>query len=101
MKSERMNRGFWLAPEFQNRGLMTEAVIAVTGYWFDVLRFTVLRVPKAVGNAASRRISEETGMRVIGVEDQDYVSGRLPAEIWKITDQEWREKRASFSKHMK
>jgi hypothetical protein len=34
---------------------MTEAYDAVTGDWFNTLKFPVLRVPKAVANAASRR----------------------------------------------
>src|ERR1700676_403884 len=59
------NRGYWLGVPWHRQGLMTEAVIAVNDYWFDVLGFTVLRAPKAVPNVASRRISEKTGMRVI------------------------------------
>ena len=89
VRGDENNRGFWLAPAFQNRGLMTEAVIAVNDFWFDVLGFPVLRVPKAVGNTASRRISEKTGMRIVATEDRDFVSGRLPAEIWEITADEW------------
>jgi RimJ/RimL family protein N-acetyltransferase len=72
---------------------MTEAVTVVNDYWFDVLGFSVLRAPKAVVNAASRRISEKTGMRVIAAEERDYVSGRFLSEIWEITVEEWREKR--------
>ena len=53
---------------------MTEACNAVTDYWFEVLKFPVLRVPKAIANAGSRRISEKQGMRVIAREDRDYVS---------------------------
>ncbi len=53
------NRGFWLAPEWQGWGLMTEAVIAANDFWFDVLGFPVLRTGKAVANAGSRRISEK------------------------------------------
>src|SRR5207247_1935644 len=30
------NRGFWLGLRWQRRGLMTEAVEAVTDYWFNV-----------------------------------------------------------------
>ncbi|HEY4086702.1 MAG TPA: GNAT family N-acetyltransferase [Bryobacteraceae bacterium] len=89
-KGEHINRGFWIAPAFQNQGLMTEAVIATADYWFDVLGFQVLRAPKAIPNMASRRISEKTGMRVIAVEEGNYVGGRFPTEIWEITDQEWR-----------
>jgi [ribosomal protein S5]-alanine N-acetyltransferase len=84
------NRGFWMGLPWQGRGLMTEAVIAVTDYWFDVLEFPVLRAPKAVENEGSRRISEKTGMRVVEVKDSDYVCGRLPTEVWEITAEEWR-----------
>ena len=89
MKSEEENRGFWLDPPFRGRGLMTEACDAVTDFWFDVLKFPVLRAPKAVANAASRRISEKQGMRVISRGERAYVSGRLPSEIWEITAAEW------------
>jgi ribosomal-protein-alanine N-acetyltransferase len=88
------NRGFWLGLPWQGRGLMTEAVIAVTDYWFDVLGFPVLRAPKAVENVGSRRISEKMGMRVVEVKESDYVSGRLPTEVWEIAAEEWRAWRA-------
>ncbi len=95
-KGETINRGFWLAPAWQNQGFMTEAVIATNDYWFDLLGFKVLRAPKAVCNARSRRISEKTGMRVIAVEEHEYVSGTFLTEIWEITDEEWRKKRQSI-----
>jgi ribosomal-protein-alanine N-acetyltransferase len=88
------NRGYWLGLPWHGRGLMTEAVSAVNDYWFDVLGFAVLRAPKALANVASRRISEKTGMRVIATPQRDLVSGRLPSEIWEITAEEWRAKRA-------
>jgi [ribosomal protein S5]-alanine N-acetyltransferase len=84
------NRGFWLAPQWQGRGLATEAAIAVTDYWFEILERPVLRVPKAIANTPSRRISQSSGMRVVASGERDYVSGRLPAEIWEITREEWR-----------
>ena len=83
------NRGFWIIPEWQGRGLMTEACNAVTDFWFSVLKMPVLRVPKAIVNAASRRISEKQGMRVIATGEQEYVSGRDSTETWEITAEEW------------
>ena len=68
--------------------MMTEASTAVTDYWFETLERPVLRAPKAVANVASRRISERGGMRLIEITERDFVSGRLPAEIWEITRQE-------------
>lgn len=87
------NRGFWLGLPYQGRGLMTEACDAVTDYWFDVLGFPVLRVPKAVDNVPSRRISEKQGMRCVWAGERDYVGGKMNAEVWEITAEEWRKHR--------
>jgi ribosomal-protein-alanine N-acetyltransferase len=88
-RAENHNRGFWLGLPWQGQRLMSEACEAVTDYWFDVLKFPVLRVPKAIANQASRRISERQGMRIVATEEGDFVSGRLPAEMWEITAEEW------------
>jgi RimJ/RimL family protein N-acetyltransferase len=89
------NRGFWLGLPWHGQGLMTEASNAVTDFWFDTLKFPVLRVPKAIDNTASRRISEKQGMRVVATVERDYVCGRMPAEIWEITAAEWHARRRS------
>ena len=92
-RSEEENRGFWMGVPWQGQGFMTEAADAVTDFWFDTLRFPVLRVPKAAANTASRRVSEKQGMRVVAVVERDYVSGRAQAEIWEITADEWHTRR--------
>ena len=92
-KGETKNRGFWLGLPWQRQGLMSEAADAVTDYWFNVLRMPLMRVPKAVANTASCRISKSQGMRMVGIEERDYVSGRLPSEIWEITADEWNRRR--------
>ena len=89
-KGTEFNRGFWMGLAWQGQGLMTEAVERVTDYWFHELGESVLRVPKAIENTASRRISEKSGMRVVGMEERDYVGGRFLSEIWEITAEEWR-----------
>ena len=84
------NRGFWLAPEWQGQGLMTEAVEAVTGYWFTVLEQPVMRTAKAEENRASSAISRKTGMRLVERFRRDFLCGdQLPAERWEITREEW------------
>ena len=87
------NRGFWLGLPWQGQGYMTEACEAVTEFWFATLKFPVLRASKAEANVASRRISEKTGMRLVGRGERDYVCGRLPAEIWEMTAAEWSARR--------
>jgi RimJ/RimL family protein N-acetyltransferase len=76
--------------DWQGQGLMGEACVWANDRWFDGLGFPVLRVSKAVGNLASRRISEKHGMRLVGTEVKDYVCGRLLSEKWEITAEEWR-----------
>jgi ribosomal-protein-alanine N-acetyltransferase len=94
LSSENNNRGFWLGVPWQRQGFMSEAVEVVTDYWFQTLGFPVMRVPKAVANTGSRRISEKNGMRIVAVEERDYVAGRFETEIWEITSREWLAHRA-------
>jgi RimJ/RimL family protein N-acetyltransferase len=83
------NRGFWLDPRHQGLGLMTEACAWANDFWFDVLGQSTLRVCKAIANTASRRISLKHGMRIIGTDEANYVSGRQPSETWELTAAEW------------
>jgi RimJ/RimL family protein N-acetyltransferase len=89
VRGETDNRGFWMGLPWQGNGLMSEACEWANDFWFDELQFPVMRVAKATGNAASRRISEKLGMRLAGTGMRNYVSGRLPSEIWEITAEEW------------
>jgi RimJ/RimL family protein N-acetyltransferase len=89
------NRGFWMGLPWQGQGLMSEAVERVTDYWFHELGESVLRVPKAIENVASRKISIRSGMRVVRTEERDYVGGRFLSEIWEITAEEWKARRGA------
>jgi [ribosomal protein S5]-alanine N-acetyltransferase len=95
IESEEHNRGFWLGEPWQRQGLMSEVADAITDYWFDALGRDVLRVYKAIENSGSRRISEKSGMRVIDRFERDFVCGRLPAEQWEVTAEEWRRYRTA------
>jgi [ribosomal protein S5]-alanine N-acetyltransferase len=85
-----INRGFWIAPEWRRRGLMTEAVAEVTRFWFEDLQQPLLRTKKAIANEASRAISVREGMRCIAVIEDEYVCGKFPTEVWEIDAAEWR-----------
>ena len=94
MSGGETNRGFWLGSAWQRQGFMTEAVDAVTDFWFDVLGFETLRTYKAIDNLGSRRISEKHGMRIVETGERDYVGGRFPSEVWEISAAEWRSRRS-------
>jgi [ribosomal protein S5]-alanine N-acetyltransferase len=84
------NRGFWLGLPWHNRGIISEACVPVTDFWFDTLGREKLRVPKAMDNIASHRISVKQGARLVGVEKRNFVCGKVMAEIWELTAAEWK-----------
>jgi ribosomal-protein-alanine N-acetyltransferase len=88
-QGEGTHRGFWLGLPWHGQGFMSEACVWVNDFWFDALAFPLLRVAKAVDNTSSSRISKRQGMRVVSVDERDFVSGRLPSEVWEITAEEW------------
>jgi ribosomal-protein-alanine N-acetyltransferase len=88
-RSDANNRGFWMGVPWRRRGLMMEAVEAATDFWFGSLDFQELRAPKASENLASVRISEKTGMRLLSRQDEPFVCGTLPAEVWVISREGW------------
>jgi [ribosomal protein S5]-alanine N-acetyltransferase len=53
-----------------------------------------LGFPLAGSDASSDRYGAKQGMRIAGIEERDYVSGRLAAEIGEITAAEWRARRS-------
>jgi RimJ/RimL family protein N-acetyltransferase len=86
---EKTHRGFWLEPASHGKGIMTEAICATNDHAFGSLKFERLVTSHAVANAASRRIKQKTGAKLIGEDEETYVAGRLPCEIWELTKPDW------------
>ncbi len=82
-------RGFWLDPEFQGQGLMTEAADRVTDYAFDVLAWPYLWLSNAQANLASRRIKEKQGAQLVDLGISRYVSGEGERMVWLLTREAW------------
>jgi RimJ/RimL family protein N-acetyltransferase len=82
-------RGFWLDPEFQGLGLMTEAANRVTDYAFGELRWPHLWVSNAEPNRASARIKEKQGARLVGFEPFRSVEGEGRRMVWLIEREAW------------
>jgi RimJ/RimL family protein N-acetyltransferase len=57
--------GYDFRSDYWNQGFATEAASAVRDYAFDVLHLPRLISFIRVGNAASRRVSEKIGMRLV------------------------------------
>jgi RimJ/RimL family protein N-acetyltransferase len=83
------NRGFWLHPDWQGHGYMSEACKVINRQWFEVMGQTLMQVPKAAQNNASKRISMKEGMRLVDTREDEFVGGKMMTEIWEMTKEEW------------
>ncbi|KPY86778.1 Acetyltransferase, including N-acetylase of ribosomal protein [Pseudomonas caricapapayae] len=90
MDEEDNNRGFWLSTPYQGLGLMSEVCVAIDRFWFETLKRPVLRVAKSALNEASYRLSQREGMRLVTVQEAQFVCGTTQEQIWELTRQEWR-----------
>lgn len=85
----RDQRGFWLDPELQGQGLMTEAAERVTEFAFRDLGWPHLWLSNAEANGASGRIKEKQGARLVDREPFRYVSGEGTRLVWLLTREAW------------
>jgi len=85
----RDQRGFWLDPDFQGRGLMTEAAERVTAYAFEELGWTQLWLGNAKANTASARIKEKQGARLVEELPGRWVGGEGLKQVWLLRREEW------------
>ncbi|KPZ09375.1 Uncharacterized protein ALO40_01382 [Pseudomonas syringae pv. viburni] len=90
MDEQDNNRGFWLSPAYQGLGLMSEVCVAIDRFWFETLRRPVLRVAKSALNEASCRLSQREGMRLVTVQESQFVCGTTQEQLWELTRDEWR-----------
>lgn len=88
-------RGFWLDPDFEGRGLMTEAAERVTEYAFLTLAWPFLWLSNAQANAASGRIKEKQGAELVEVAHGDFVAGPGPRMVWRLDRDAWLARRGA------
>ncbi len=86
-------RRFWIAPEFQGRGLMTEAADRVTEYAFLELGWPQLWLTNAASNAPSHRVKERQGAQLAYEFKKQFMFGMDTAEVWLLKSEEWKRRR--------
>ncbi|MEM7310009.1 MAG: GNAT family N-acetyltransferase [Planctomycetota bacterium] len=74
--------GYWLAPEFWGRGLMTDAVRLVNYLAFRYLAATAMTAYVFVGNDGSRRVLENAGYAMLHVAKAKAVKRGEPVDEW-------------------
>jgi RimJ/RimL family protein N-acetyltransferase len=85
----RDQRGFWLDPQFQGQGLMTEAAERVTEFAFTELGWPHLWLSNAEANVASGRIKEKQGARLIEQTPFQFVCGEGTRMVWLLRREDW------------
>ena len=91
--TERDMRGFWLDPEFQGRGLMTEAADRVNDYALFDLGWPHLWLSNLAGNRRSARVKERQGATLMGEETRTYLRGEFTRQVWFLSAESWRKHR--------
>jgi ribosomal-protein-serine acetyltransferase len=70
----RFEIGYWCRPSVQGRGLVTEAVQALTRFAFDALRARRVELRMSSANTKSRAVAERCSFTLEGVLRQDSLS---------------------------
>jgi ribosomal-protein-serine acetyltransferase len=83
--------GYWLARDRQGRGIVTEAVAALTGYAFDMWKLNRVEIRVEVGNQRSAAIAQRLGFREEGILRQGGRHGDSFKDIvvYSMLAQEW------------
>jgi ribosomal-protein-alanine N-acetyltransferase len=88
---DRGELGYWIAPAWQRRGLVTEAAQAVVRCGFDAIGLHKISVGCVAENLGSRRVIEKLNFRPVGrLEDDVWRDGRWWSVLrYELTASEW------------
>jgi ribosomal-protein-serine acetyltransferase len=83
--------GYWLAPDFENLGLMTKACHVLIHSAFRHLDINRLQLKAGIGNAASCRIAEKLGFRLEGIEraGEKFSDRYIDLEVYGLIKKDW------------
>jgi len=83
--------GYWLAKEFEGKGLMTKSCKVLVDYAFHESKLKRVQIRCATGNVKSCRIPERLGFRKEGLVLQaEYLYGRfVDLVVYGMTDIQW------------
>ncbi|HMG19829.1 MAG TPA: GNAT family protein [Kofleriaceae bacterium] len=83
--------GYWIGPALRGAGYTTEAARAAVQCGFEAIGLHKIRVHCVEDNAASRRVIEKLGFRLVGREEDDvWRDGRWWNMLsYELTSSEW------------
>lgn len=84
------HRGFWLAEPYWKQGLMSEGIMAVNDFAFNIAGMKTMRLENFSNNEGSHRVKEKTGAQLVRTEIQKWRGEDREVEIWELTANNWR-----------
>ncbi|MFK8164523.1 MAG: GNAT family N-acetyltransferase [Lewinella sp.] len=85
--------GFWVHPEHQRKGVMTEALKAVLAFGFDVLKIDTISAAYATWNKASERVLAKNGFQFVRYLAEGFLKKGewVPENEVQLTVEQWRQ----------
>jgi ribosomal-protein-alanine N-acetyltransferase len=86
--------GFWVHPEQQQRGVMTEALEAVLAFGFEELKVSIISACYATWNKASERLLVKNGFQFFRFLPEGFQKKGewVPENEVRLTAEKWRQK---------
>ncbi|MFC4261762.1 GNAT family N-acetyltransferase [Ferruginibacter yonginensis] len=97
IQNERAEIGYYLLPQYQNKGITTKAIKAVVAYGFEHLHFHSIEAKVDPENTASARVLQKNGFIEEGMLRQNYYYNNRfnNTQIFGILKDEWYAKNKS------
>jgi ribosomal-protein-serine acetyltransferase len=89
--NRKLEIGYWLAPNFSGKGIMTKTCRALVDYAFTELKINRINIVAAIANTKSRAIPERLGFTQEGIERQgERLHGQyVDLAVYSILVEEW------------
>lgn len=89
--NKKLEIGYWLAPQFEGRGLVTESCRVLINKAFDNMKMNRIQIKCGVGNDRSSNIPKKLGFRFEGIEYQGerHQDRYLDLEVYSMLRDDW------------
>ena len=91
-KSRRAEIGYWLAEEYEGKGIMTDCVRALVSYGFKELKLHRIEIHCSTNNAKSEAIPRRLGFKLDGVlRDGSFLYDHFEdSRVYSMLESEWK-----------
>lgn len=90
--NKKLEIGYWLAPQYEGRGLVTESCRTLISKAFENMKMNRVQIKCGVGNERSSRIPKKLGFRFEGIEHEGerHQDRYIDLEVYGMLRSEWK-----------